>query len=105
MQLHLNKWLESFEIIHHKDGNKKNDSLENLEVQLLGDHVSNHHAGSHKIGKYSPSNKLNKSKVKMIFKLSKKFINKKGIPNYSAIGRELKISGLTVSKYLNKNKK
>ncbi len=32
MQLHLKKKLEMWEIIHHKDGNRENDSINNLEV-------------------------------------------------------------------------
>ena len=33
MQLHLNKELEMWEVVHHKDGNRGNDKIENLEVK------------------------------------------------------------------------
>ena len=46
MQLYLNKKLELWEIVHHKDGNKQNDHIKNLEVMDLSVHTSMHHAGS-----------------------------------------------------------
>ena len=48
MQLFLNKRLEIWEIVHHKDGDKLNDNIENLEVidtRNFNSHTSLHHAG------------------------------------------------------------
>jgi len=45
MQLHLNKKLSIFEMVHHKDGNKQNDSIENLEIISPEEHNSLHFAG------------------------------------------------------------
>ena len=30
-------------VVHHKDGNKRNNTSENLELMLRGDHTSLHH--------------------------------------------------------------
>jgi len=48
VQLALNKRLDMWEIVHHKDENKENDSIENLEVMDTNNfdkHSSLHHAG------------------------------------------------------------
>lgn len=45
MQLYLNKKLEIWEIVHHKDRNKTNDLIDNLEVMDISEHNSLHHAG------------------------------------------------------------
>lgn len=48
VQLHLNRKIEIWEHVHHKDENKENDSIENLEVidtSKFNDHISLHHAG------------------------------------------------------------
>lgn len=48
MQLHLNKKLEIWEHVHHKDENRQNDQIENLEVidtSKFDNHTSLHHAG------------------------------------------------------------
>lgn len=48
MQLHLDKRLDIWEIVHHKDGNRENDNIENLEVKDTSEHTSLHHAGKRK---------------------------------------------------------
>jgi len=48
IQLHLNKKLEMWEQVHHKDEDKQNDSIENLEIIDTKDfdqHTSKHRAG------------------------------------------------------------
>ncbi len=45
MQLKLNKILEMWEIVHHKNEEKTDDRIENLEVIDVSVHNSNHHAG------------------------------------------------------------
>ena len=45
IELHLNKELESCEIVHHKDEDTFNDKIENLEVMNYKEHLSLHHAG------------------------------------------------------------
>lgn len=45
LQLHLNKEFEAWEHVHHKDGNKTNDSIDNLEVIKDSEHISITHSG------------------------------------------------------------
>ena len=39
---HLNRYLLDSEIVHHKDGNKHNNNIENLEVMSVQEHSSLH---------------------------------------------------------------
>lgn len=45
LQLHLNKKLDAWEIVHHIDENKLNDCINNLKIMKLEDHSNHHHAG------------------------------------------------------------
>jgi hypothetical protein len=49
MEKHLGRYLEPDEVIHHKDGNKKNNDLSNLELLKRGQHISNHFKASHEV--------------------------------------------------------
>ena len=42
MQLHLGRKLKRDEIVHHKDGNKKNNSVDNLQVMSQSQHIKVH---------------------------------------------------------------
>lgn len=42
MEKHLGRKLDRFEIVHHKDFVKTNNSIENLEVMSIGEHNSLH---------------------------------------------------------------
>lgn len=51
IQLHINKKLEIWEVVHHVDGDRMNDSLENLEIidtKNFDHHISRHRAGKRK---------------------------------------------------------
>ena len=109
LQLHINKKLEIWELVHHKNKDKENDSIENLEVidtKNFGFHSSLHHAGTRGRRNKSrkKSNKLDEKIVSKIIELSKKY-KRESKSNYSKIGRELGISGFTVCKYLKNGKK
>lgn len=42
MEEHLGRKLESWEIVHHKDGNKLNNSIANLEIVTRSEHMTLH---------------------------------------------------------------
>lgn len=42
MENTLGRYLESNEVVHHKDGNKNNNSIDNLEVMTRGNHTKHH---------------------------------------------------------------
>ncbi|MGH0406710.1 HNH endonuclease [Bacillus paranthracis] len=42
MSLHLGRPLEAWEVVHHKDHNKQNNKISNLEVMSLADHTRLH---------------------------------------------------------------
>lgn len=43
MENHLERQLNDDEVVHHKNENKHDNRLENLEVMLVGDHERFHH--------------------------------------------------------------
>ncbi|KKL27505.1 hypothetical protein LCGC14_2384500 [marine sediment metagenome] len=89
MMLHLGKWLERWEIVHHKDGNKENDSIENLEVLNQNIHASNHHAGKNKEFPpgWKPANALKPEVIDRIREIAKEMreTDSQGLVNYSEI--------------------
>lgn len=42
MEKHIGRCLKSTEHIHHKDGNKKNNSIDNLEILGASEHMKSH---------------------------------------------------------------
>lgn len=42
MQLHLGRKLSFNEVVHHIDGNKRNNNLSNLEVMTRSEHIKHH---------------------------------------------------------------
>jgi HNH endonuclease len=49
MEQHLGRELNPLEKVHHKDGNKLNNTIENLEVMTQADHMRHHLLGAIKI--------------------------------------------------------
>lgn len=45
----IGRYLESYEVVHHKNGIKSDNRLENLELTTTGKHISDHFANSHKV--------------------------------------------------------
>lgn len=44
MELHIGRRLTASECVHHKDNNRENNALENLEVMNKGEHIRMHRA-------------------------------------------------------------
>ena len=61
MECHLGRKLSRNEVVHHKDGNKRNNNIDNLELVSRRDHSKMHMTGS--VIKQSTRTKLiNKSR-------------------------------------------
>ena len=99
MEDKLGREIEDREVIHHIDGNKRNNRTKNLIVMNKREHASLHNAGLKKPKPkgWKPANTLNKNKVKEILSLKDKY-------NYSQIGRMVGVSGFPVARYIKNNK-
>ena len=102
IQLNLDKYLESWELVHHKDGNRQNDELDNLGIVNSSEHSEKHY-GSYgvKPKNWKPVNATPEDVIDRIILISKKMVK----INYSEISRQLekegiKITSMTVKKYI-----
>jgi type IV secretory pathway VirB4 component len=97
MEDFLKRDLTSNEIVHHKDRNKFNNNLENLEVMTREQHASLHHVDTKGIKRkkgYKPHNKISDEIVEKILILTEKGLN------FVQIAKELKISNMTSRRYV-----
>jgi hypothetical protein len=46
MEQYLRRKLNRYEVVHHKDGDKTNNSIDNLEVMSLSEHSKQHRTGT-----------------------------------------------------------
>ena len=49
MEEQLGRYLESYEVVHHKDGDRLNNDPSNLVVKTRGKHLSDHFKASHEV--------------------------------------------------------
>lgn len=55
MEQHIGRRLLPGEVVHHIDGNKKNNDISNLRLMTNGEHTSHHHTGL----KYTEKRRIN----------------------------------------------
>ena len=99
LQLHLNKKLSIYECVHHKDEDKTNDSISNLEVIDSSEHTSLHHGGTKRKRHGGGHNKISRELEEEIYRLCKTHTKKEGSPKYEMIGRILGLAGQTIRGY------
>ena len=59
MEKHLGRYLKPEEQVDHKDGNKKNNDISNLELKMRGEHQRDHANNGNTFWKSSPRTKKN----------------------------------------------
>jgi HNH endonuclease len=104
MQQAINRPLLLAESVHHKNGNKLDNRLENLEVKGHGRHTAEHHIGSKRTGSALDNIRMafsrrqntvmNKEKIKNALLL-------KGLVPQSQIAYQLGVSPMTISRLFN----
>lgn len=97
MEKHLGRKLESDEIVHHRDGNKENNNILNLEVMRHGQHTTIHNRG--RKYRYESRLKMGESKVILSDDQVKKVLNMRdsGI-SQNRIAHTLGVSQMTISR-------
>lgn len=83
MEQHLGRQLSRDEVVHHKDGDKSNNDIENLELMSLSEHSRQHQLGNMPseetrrklsealMGRKSTDRKLNDGQAEQIRELHK----------------------------------
>lgn len=98
MEQHLGRELQPWEVVRHKDGNRANNALENLELVTPEELARTQKGGvpNPKPARFRPWNALPMSKVRRILSLREKGYS------YSEIGRRVGAHNQTVREYVRK---
>lgn len=97
LMLHLGKWLERWELVCHKDGDKLNDAIENLEVLNNSEHNAKHHNlnNQSKPEGWKPVNTTPKETIDKIKQIANHMVK----INCSEISRILKKEGISITSF------
>lgn len=101
LQLHLGKYLESWELVCHKDGDRRNDAIENLEVLNRAQFNVKCHISGKKPKGWKPANTTKPEVIERINQIASGMVK----VNCSEISRilkkeKIKIVSATVKTYL-----
>lgn len=100
--IHYGVFLERWEMIHHKDEDKENDNIKNLEV--IDTKNFNHHTSMHFSGKRGSKTGNHSSKTRPeVIKRAKEIAMEMIKINYSEISRRLLKEGIKINSYTLKN--
>ena len=108
MEQYLGRKLSRDEVVHHKDGNKENNDIENLELMSLSEHSRQHMLGNTpseetkqklseaSTGRQSANRKLSDSQVEQIREL-----HNEGVSNRK-IAQMFNVNHQTINELINR---
>ena len=100
MEQYLGRPLCRDEVVHHKDGDKSNNDIENLELMSLSEHSRQHQLGSQRseetkqklseilAGHKAPNRKLNNDQVEEIRELHNNGVSNRKIAKMFDVSRQ-----------------
>ena len=98
----IGRSLSNGELVHHKDGNKSNNTISNLEIEDWSTHTLSHHSGSKRFGKSLENIRKSvckKKTTKLSFEKAAEARNLvlMGI-SQAEVAREMGVSPMTISR-------